>query len=201
VTLYDILEVMPGASAQEIQRAYEARMRQLAPDVISGASSKVLAAVDRARAAADHAWRVLGDPAARARYDRQAGLRPAGGGLTSWAAAPSEPEFVAIPFVDIEDPQAVAEGALDALVGWLAPSRGPSRRVVAPDVRGLFARPCMRAVGAAGLRLEPVVLTANPMPVEGLIVDQSPAPGRKMRRSAALTVYVWHPATRPTARL
>jgi DnaJ domain len=197
MTLYDILEVMPGASAQEIRRGYEARMRQLAPDMISGASSKVLAAVDRARAAADHAWRVLGDPAARARYDRQAGLRPTGGGLTPPTAVPSsEPEFAASCVLEAED----VSDALDALAGWLGPSQGPSSRVVVPDVRGLFARPCMRAVGAAGLRLDPVVMTANPMPVEGLIVDQAPAPGRKMRRSAALTVYVWHPATRATAR-
>ena len=64
--------------------------------------------------------------------------------------------------------------ALDTLAEWLAPHPGPSRHVMVPDVRGLFAGPCQYAAGAAGLRLETVQLTAHPMPVEGLIVDQSP---------------------------
>ena len=70
MTLYDILGLLPGASADKIRKAYQARMRQLGPDMIAGASSKVLAAVNRAQAAAEQAWRVLGDPASRAAYDR-----------------------------------------------------------------------------------------------------------------------------------
>ena len=82
MTLYDILGLLPSASAEKIRRAYQARMRLLGPEMISGASSKVLAAVDRAQASAEQAWRVLGDPASRERYDRQAGLRSAEGGWT-----------------------------------------------------------------------------------------------------------------------
>ena len=36
-------------------------------------------------------------------------------------------------------------------------------------------------------------LTEHPMPVDGLIVDQSPLPPAKVRRAGALTVEVWHP--------
>jgi hypothetical protein len=197
--LYDILGVMPGASAQHIQRAYQARMRQLGPGVISGASSKVLVAADRARAAAEHAWRVLGDPDARRRYDRQIGLRSPGTGLVPPAAVPTEPGLD-ISVLAAGRSLGAAVAALDAVASWLAPPPGPSRRVVVPDVRGLFAGPCLRAVGTAGLRLETVLLTANPMPVEGLIVDQSPRQGTKVRRSATLTVQVWHPVARPAAR-
>src|ERR1017187_8951300 len=50
------------------------------------------------------------------------------------------------------------------------------------DVRGLFVGPCLRAVGDIGLRMETVRLTEFPMPVEGLVVGQSPAPGTKVRR-------------------
>jgi beta-lactam-binding protein with PASTA domain len=94
----------------------------------------------------------------------------------------------------------VALAVLDGLVSWLAPPPAPSRRVVVPDVRGLFAGQCLRAAGVAGLRLKTVQLTANPMPVEGLIVGQSPPQGSKVRRSATLTVQVWHPAARPARR-
>jgi beta-lactam-binding protein with PASTA domain len=70
---------------------------------------------------------------------------------------------------------------------------------VVPDVRGLFVGPCLRAVGDIGLRMETVRLTEFPMPVEGLIVGQSPSPGTKVRRSGTLTVQVWHPPRRPAA--
>jgi hypothetical protein len=199
MTLYDILGLLPGASADKIRKAYQARMRQLGPDMIAGASSKVLAAVNRAQAAAEQAWRVLGDPASRARYDLQAGLRSAGGGLDRPMAVPTESSWSPPSPVMLRGAGEIAGvlAALDTLAEWLAPHPRPSRYVLVPDVRGLFAGPCQYAAGAAGLRLETVQLTAHPMPVEGLIVEQSPPPGTKVRRSAALTVRVWHPAARP----
>jgi PASTA domain len=62
-----------------------------------------------------------------------------------------------------------------------------------PDVRGLFTGPCLRFIGDRGLHVEVVRLTQNPMPVEGLVVDQSPLPDRRVRRSSTMTVQVWHP--------
>jgi hypothetical protein len=201
LTLYDILGVLPGASRQQIERAYRAQLKVLAPAMIAGSTTKVLRAIDRARAAAEQAWRVLGDPAARARYDLEAGLRSPGTGLERPASMPSEAGWDLGPagtrLVASPDGVALVLGALDALAGWLAPDPGPTRRVVVPDVRGLFAGPGQRAAGGAGLRLKIVRLTANPMPVEGLIVDQSPAADAKVRRFATLTVQVWHPPARP----
>jgi hypothetical protein len=201
VTLYEILGVLPGASRHQIERAYRAQLKLLSPAMIAGSSTKVLKAVDRARATAEQAWRVLGDPAARERYDLEAGLRTAGTGLERASSMPSEAGWDLGPtgtrILASPDGVALVLGALDALAGWLAPDPGPSRRVVVPDVRGLFAGPGQRAAGGAGLRLQIVRLTANPMPVEGLIVDQSPAKDAKVRRFATLTVQVWHPAARP----
>ncbi|HEY2261647.1 MAG TPA: DnaJ domain-containing protein [Streptosporangiaceae bacterium] len=201
MTLYEILGVLPGASRQQIERAYRAQLKLLSPAMIAGSSTKVLKAVDRARATAEQAWRVLGDPAARERYDLEAGLRTTGTGLERASSMPSEAGWDLGPagtrLLASPDGVALVLGALDALAGWLAPDPGPSRRVVVPDVRGLFAGPGQRAAGGAGLRLQIVRLTANPMPVEGLIVDQSPAKDAKVRRFATLTVQVWHPAARP----
>lgn len=201
MTLYDILGVLPGASRQQIERAYRTQLKLLSPAMIAGSSTKVLKAVDRARATAEQAWRVLGDPAARERYDLEAGLRTTGTGLERASSMPSESGWDLGPagtrLLASPDGVALVLGALDALAGWLAPDPGPSRRVVVPDVRGLFAGPGQRAAGGAGLRLQIVRLTANPMPVEGLIVDQSPAKDAKVRRFTTLTVQVWHPAARP----
>jgi DnaJ domain/PASTA domain len=201
VTLYEILGVLPGASRQQIERAYQAQMRVLSPAMIAGSSTKVLRVIDRARVTAEQAWRVLGDPDARARYDVEAGLRKPGTGLERSSSMPSEAGWDLGPagtrLMAAPDGVALVLGALDALAGWLAPDPGPSRRVVVPDVRGLFAGPGQRAAGGAGLRLKIVQVTANPMPVEGLIVDQSPAKDAKVRRFSTLTVQVWHPAARP----
>jgi hypothetical protein len=199
VTLYEILGVLPGASRQQIERACQAKLSLLAPGMTAGASSKVLKATDRARAAVNQAWSVLGDPAARARYDIQVGIKSPGTGLERPASVPSEPGWDLSP-AGTRMPGVVALGALDALADLLAPHQGPSRRVVVPDVCGLFTGPGQRAVGQAGLRLEIVRLTPNPMPVEGVIVEQSPPKDAKVRRSAILTVHVWHPAALPSAR-
>ena len=43
-----------------------------------------------------------------------------------------------------------------------------------------------------------VQLTAQPMAVEGLVVDQAPPPGSKVRRAGTVTAQVWHPPRRPS---
>ncbi len=69
-------------------------------------------------------------------------------------------------------------------------------RLIVPDLRGLFYRPCQAVVTLAGLRLEVVRLTPDPLPVEGLVAGQSPDPGTRVRRSASVTVSLWHPPRR-----
>jgi curved DNA-binding protein CbpA len=59
ITWYDVLGVLPGASSEQIRDAYQSKSKQLGPDRISGAQSKVVAAADRGRRTLDAAWRVL----------------------------------------------------------------------------------------------------------------------------------------------
>jgi len=190
LTWYDVLGVLPGASPGEVQSAYHDRARLLSPQLLSGASSMVLRAADAARAAADEAWHVLGDPGTRRRYDEQAGIRRVGGGLDGPGPVPSGPGG---------DPLGrgiSADMVMAALADLMTPHPGPARRVIVPDLCGLFVTTCLRAAGDRGLHLEMVQLTPHPMAVEGLVVHQSPPPGAKVRRPGTLTVQVWHPPRR-----
>ena len=194
VTWYDILDVMPGASTEEIQSKYDGKAGLLRPELIAGAPSAVLTAVSRAQLLLDSAWRVLSDPATRARYDAAAGIRRSGGGLAPQESFPSEPGLGPEDFdLPVGAKGAELLGGLMALTDWLAPHPGPPRRVIVPDVRGLFYSVCLPIVGKAGLRLTTIQLTEHPRPVEGLVVGQSPRPDTKVRRESELTVQVWHP--------
>ena len=61
MTLYDILGVPDDATQAEIRTAYRNAARRHHPDTGDGSTS--------AMAAAARAWEVLGNPAARTRYD------------------------------------------------------------------------------------------------------------------------------------
>jgi|GEM_PF-1640769 len=63
-SLYAVLGVEPGATAEAIRAAYRARARALHPDVNPGPT----AAADFSRL--QRAYEVLADPSQRARYDR-----------------------------------------------------------------------------------------------------------------------------------
>jgi hypothetical protein len=63
-------------------------------------------------------------------------------------------------------------------------------------VRGLFYSVCLDLVGRLDLQVTAVRLTEHPMPVDGLVVGQSPMPPAKIRREGELTVQVWHPSAR-----
>ena len=96
LTWYDVLDVLPGASAYEVQRAFEVKESLLSPTLISGAPSKVVSAAERARTAIKAARDVLTDPASRQRYDDEIGIRQTGGGLTGQAVeapGPSEAQL------------------------------------------------------------------------------------------------------------
>ncbi len=194
LTWYDILDILPGATAGEVRSACAAKEDALAPGLISGAPSPVVAAAGRALAAIEQARRVLLDPQRRRGYDAEIGVLSPGGGLERPEPFPSEPALGYGPYARGGlDPESAAD-MLGALTDWLIPHPAPPRRVTVPDVRGLFVGPCRRLVAGLGLRLETVLLTEHPMPVEGLVVSQSQRPGTRARRSATLTVQVWHPA-------
>jgi PASTA domain len=197
ITLYDVLGVSAGASADTLRQARDERRRQLRLDLEAGAPSPVVSAARRAREAAEFAGIVLGDPDLRRRYDdeiglhRDRGLRAPQGYAegTFLGGDPYGPVRAGIGLL----PAAVM-ASFAALLGWMAPHpAGPPRRVTVPDLRGLFFRPCQAAATLAGFRLHVVRLTADPLPVEGLVTGQSPAAGLTVRRGSALTVDVWHP--------
>jgi hypothetical protein len=201
VSWYDVLGVLPGASAGKIQRTYDAKLRLLGPEMISGAPTKVLQAVSRAEGILAAAWRVLGDPVARERYDEAAGFRRSGQGLAGPENVPSDPGWGPADFgyAGGRGPMEML-GSLMALTDWLAPHPRPPARARVPDVRGLFYEVCLEVAGRAGLQVRAIRLTERPMPVDGLVVDQSPLPPATIRRTRPLTVQVWHPPARPAGQ-
>jgi hypothetical protein len=202
ITWYEVLGVLPGAAADKIRRKYEERAALLRGEMIAGAPSSVLVSVRRAQEFLDGAWEVLGDPATRVRYDEAAGFRRRGGGLppagTSTAGTYPTGSGVDPPGRGILgefDPVGVLGGLL-AMSGWVPGSRR-ARWVPVPDVRGLFYDVSLEVTGRLGIHVRSVRLTPRPMPVDGLVVDQSPqAPGR-VQCGGSVTVHVWHPPARP----
>jgi len=181
ITWYDVLGVLPDASPDDIRIAWQKRQAALQAGTLEGASPEVLAAVDRARQAVQEAWRVLAEPAARESYDEEAGFVRPREGLTAPGRGPMGPDVGLGPGWSTADEEA------------LEPYPGRHGRVVVPDVRGLFYRACTEVAGRVRLRIAPIRLTPHPMPVEGLVVGQVPAPGERVHHDSTLTVRLWHP--------
>jgi curved DNA-binding protein CbpA len=182
ITWYDVLGVLPDSPPDDIRQAWQARTAALQPDTLAGAPPDVLAAADRARRAVAEAWRVLADPAARESYDERIGFRRPGEGLASPGRGPLGPDV------------SLGEGWSEADEEALQPYSDPHGRTVVPDVRGLFFHACLEVAGRVGLHVAPIQLTSHPLPVEGLVVGQTPAPGEQLHRDSTLTVQVWHPS-------
>jgi hypothetical protein len=191
-TCYDLLGVLPGSSPEQISCEYRSKASVLGPALWPGAPSTVITAASRAQRMLDGALHVLGDPESRLTYDQAIGIRRVGGGLEPSTNVASQPGWTDPGFV-ADSPGADALGVLMALTDCLAPHPHPSRRMAVPDVRGLFYSVALHIAGRLGLHLVPVRLTQNPMPVDGLIVDQSPQSPAKVHRDSELTVQVWHP--------
>ena len=179
ITWYDVLGVLPDATPDDIREGWLARTAALQPAMSAGAPPDV---VDRARQAVAEAWHVLADPAARESYDVHVGVRRPGEGLASPSRGPLGPEA------------SLGEGWSTADEEALEPYSDPHARMVVPDVTGLFFQACMEVAGRVGLHVSLIQLTPHAMPVEGLVVGQSPAPGEHLRRDSTLTVQVWHPS-------
>jgi hypothetical protein len=196
ITWYDVLGVLPGASAEQVQSQHDAKLGLLRPQALSGAPSPVVTAAARAREILDAARRVLADPASRALYDEATGIRQVGGGLDRRNGFPSERGRQRNAGLLAGTAGAELLGGLLALSDSLARHPAPSRWVNVPDVRGLFYSVCLGITGKLGLRITTVRLTAHPLPVDGLVVAQSPGPTARARRGSVLTVQVWHPPAR-----
>ena len=168
ITWYDVLGVLPGATAEQVKQQHDAKTRLLRPELIAGAPSPVIAATSRAHEILDAARRVLADPANRAHYDAER----LGAGFIADSTG------------------------LEVLHALLTPNPYPSIHVAVPDVRALFYSVCLGITGKLGFRLNTLRLTEHPMPVDGLVIGQSPWPAEQARRGSALTVQVWHPPAR-----
>ena len=197
ITRYEVLGVLPSATVEQVQYEHDAKARLLRPELVAGAPSTVIAAASGAREILGTARRVLADQANRARYDEAAGIHRRDGGLSRPESFPSEPGAEQ-PDVDFIGGDAGLEvlGSLLMLGDWMTPRPRQSRRVALPDVRGLFYSVCLGIAGKLGLRLDTIRLTEHPMPVDGLVVGQSPGPAARARRGSTLTVQVWHPPAR-----
>jgi curved DNA-binding protein CbpA len=192
ITWYNIIGALPDAPPEDIQQAYEAKASLLRPELLSGAPSKVYAAAAQAQGIINAAWQVLGDPASRQRYDEAAGLWRSRGSLDQ---AGDFPAGSGLPDSDVaaDNPGGEVLRSLGALNIWLAQHPNQPGRIPVPDVRGLFHDVFLEVIGRLDIEVTFVQLTQHPMPVDGLVVDQSPQPSAKIHRRGELTVQVWHP--------
>jgi hypothetical protein len=192
ITWYDLIGALPDASSEDIRQAYDAKAGLLRPELLADAPSRVVTAAARAQGIIDAARRVLDDPVSRQRYDEAAGLWGSGGGLGQPGDYPAESGLPESDFT-ADNPGAEVLRDLGALNLWLDRHPDYQRRIPVPDVRGLFYDVFLGAVGRLDLQVTFVQLTKHPMPVDGLVVGQSPGPPAKIHRRGELTVQVWHP--------
>jgi hypothetical protein len=197
ITWYDVLGALPGAEARKLKAKYDAKAALLRPELISGASQDVVAAVMRAQGLLETAWQVLGDPQGRRRYDEAMGFRRSGGGLGQPGTGIESAGLARADLGNSGELGEHAAGGLVALTGWLGPRRRRRNRPGAvPDVRGLFFPVGLEVATRRGLQVRIVQLTEHAMAVDGLVVDQDPRPPTKAHRGDKLTVQVWHPPAR-----
>ena len=189
VTWYDVLGVTGGASAVTLRRAHDERLQLLR--AYFAASARTASAPVPATASVPTPTVATQTVTTQTVTTQTVTTPPADApslviGAASRAAAAVEAAWEVLG--DSEQRR-----RYDAWLGLQLTVR-PGRRVTVPDVRGLFYRSSQAVVGMAGLRLTVVRLTADPLPVEGLVVGQSPDPGATVRHRSRLTIQVWHPA-------
>jgi molecular chaperone DnaJ len=68
-TLYELLDVDPGATTAEVRAAYLVKARALHPDRHGGDSPAEMAVAQRRMQEVNAAWTVLSDPRGRREYD------------------------------------------------------------------------------------------------------------------------------------
>src|SRR4029079_11613896 len=83
--------------------------------------------------------------------------------------------------------------AFESALDWLAPRRRRSKRVTVPDFIGLGTHEVLYNAMRSGVKVEFVRLVDHPLPVEGVAVEQAPAPGAEVKRDSVVTVKVRHP--------
>lgn len=146
-TYYDLLGVEPGATVEEIQRAYRLLALRHHPDVAPDADQSTMAAIN-------NAWSVLSDPGRRRTYDEALGRPEA----PARPAAPPRPEsgWQPLEYDDDVDPDDLSDDPYSEV------QRRPSDMLVMTPVLlfvaaiGLFFLSIM--AGSNGLRTFSVLL-------------------------------------------
>jgi len=114
-------------------------------------------------------------------------------GLEREPSEPSEPGGPPIPF----DRVGGFAAAMDRFATWLSPRPRRSRYVRVPDLRGMRMSRAWEPAYAAGVKLRIHRLTEHPAPVDGLVVEQVPPPGTRVKRDSTVTLTVLHPEHAP----
>ena len=98
-----------------------------------------------------------------------------------------------------DNPYLTAKGAavvaaVESALDWLSPKRRRSKRVSVPDFTGLGTLELLYVAMRAGVKVDVVRVVEHPLPVEGVVIDQTPAAGTEVKRDSVVTVKVRHPA-------
>jgi hypothetical protein len=119
VTLYDVLGVAPGASPEEVRRAYLALARRHHPDV-TGDAAAARTGAERRMQELNVAWATLRDPGKRKEYDaelarRRPAPRPASppGERSPYGSRPRAPSGASVNFVPYYDCEPLDPADLD----------------------------------------------------------------------------------------
>jgi len=146
---YEVLGVPPGATADEVRRAYLALARRHHPDAHAEGGPGPRAAAERRMQEVNAAWAVLGDPTRRAAHDRDRGGAGRGSG--------DRPDPGFRPFDPGPDPDPA--DAPDIPYRPASPASGRSRAArLAPGL--LFAASVAVMAGAAVLGSGPLAALA-----------------------------------------
>jgi hypothetical protein len=177
-TLYDVLEVEPRASVQEIRAAHARAAEAFGPDSIAVYALVDDAQVEALRERLAEAAEVLLDPTRRASYDRSIGLQ--GPGML-WEEDEDDAEEIPLSVSEVEEPVGpgphplAAEASLEAETAEEpAPAQGDLDLELAPG-EGPFGRALPERERTAPP--EPELATAPPEPAPEPVAapDESPA--------------------------
>ena len=168
-TLYDVLEVEPRATVDEIRAAHARAAEAFGPDSIAVYALVDDAQVDALRERLAEAAEVLLDPARRASYDRSIGIQ--GPGML-WDEDDEDVEDLPVPALEPSEPVGPGPHALEAeaaLEADVEEEPAPEQRALDLDLDaapGPFGRAPPEAVGAAPIEEVPAPEPPPPPPVE-----------------------------------
>ena len=189
-THYDTLGVAPGASPAQLRRAYLERARLLHPDRYVDASTGDRAAAQRRMQEVNEAWRVLGNPLRRRRYDHELTSAPA---PRAGAYRPTaEPEYHLVEDEPVDGPVQLIRGlpwvliliVLGAIFVFTAYATAPEKRDPTADGECIV------------VRSGPVVLdgecdVAGARHVDSRVVGSDPCPPGTERLQPVDSAWAW----------